>query len=61
MKSEGRLLRGGDLLAALRGKRKIKQPRSKALLEHITGRKAQRYEIRLKVVALQNAWLQVRC
>lgn len=61
VKGEGRLLRGGDLLAALRVKRKRKQPRSKVLLERLTGRKAQRYEIRLKVVALQNAWLQVHC
>lgn len=61
VKGEGRLLRGGDLLAALRVKRETKEPRSKALLEDTTGRKAQRYEIRLKVVALQNAWLQVHC
>lgn len=51
MKGEGRLLGGGDLLAALRVKRKMKQLRSKA----------QKHEIRLKVVALQNAWLQGHC
>lgn len=57
-KAEGRLLRGGDILAL--GVTAIWQMghKRKALLGDITGTKAQRYEIGLKVVVLQKARLQ---
>lgn len=61
-RGEGRLLRGGALLAALRVKVCLvdgaPQEEGTSGRPH-TGTKAQRCETRLKVVVLQNTWLQV--